>query len=277
MGAAAPTHVALPKPTLWPAILSLGLTLAAAGLVGSRILSIVGVVLALAGCVGWAFQVFPRDNQEDVPVLAEPVSIAQSKRKVARIAAAVTPHRARLPLEIYPISAGLKGGLAGSVAMASAAILYGVISHGSVWYPINLLGAIVYAQTDFSTAQISRFHIEMLVVATILHLTASILVGLLYGALLPMLPRRPVLLGGVFAPLVWTGVLHSVLDVIDPLLNQRIDWLWFLISQVAFGVVAGLVVVRQARVPIWQYPLAARAGMETPGMMDEAGSQHPPA
>jgi hypothetical protein len=179
-------------------------------------------------------------------------------------------------LEIYPISAGLKGGLAGSVAMAVAAVLYGVIWHGSIWYPINLLGAVVYAQTDVSTAQISAFHIELLLVASALHLTTSILVGLLYGAILPMLPRRPILLGGVFAPLVWTGLLHSVLDIIDPLLNQRIDWLWFLISQVAFGVVAGIVVVRQVRVPVWQYSLAARAGVETPGMMREAGEQNPP-
>ena len=152
-------------------------------------------------------------------MLAEPVSIAH-RAKGARIAAAVKPHRARLPLEIYPISAGLKGGLAGSVAMASAAILYGVISHGSVWYPINLLGAIVYAETDFSTAQISAIPYRDFPRRHVLHLTASILVGLLYGALLPMLPRRPVLLGGVFAPLVWTGVLYSVLDVIDPLLNS---------------------------------------------------------
>ena len=160
--------------------------------------------------------------------------------------------------------------------MAVAAILYGVIWHGSIWYPINLLGAVVYAQTDVSTAQISAFHIELLLVATALHLTTSLLVGLLYGAILPMLPRRPILLGGVFAPLVWTGLLHSVLDIIDPLLNQRIDWLWFLISQVAFGVVAGIVVVRQVRVAVWQYPLAARAGLESPGVMDETGGQNSP-
>jgi hypothetical protein len=271
-----PAHVSLPKPSVWPLLLALGVTLAAGGLIGSRALTITGGVLALAGAIGWIAQVLPRDRHENVPVLAKPVAIAQSNRKVARMAAIQAPHRARLPLEIYPISAGLKGGLAGGVAMAVAAILYGVIWHGSIWYPINLLGAVVYAQTDVSTAQISAFHIELLLVATALHLTTSLLVGLLYGAILPMLPRRPILLGGVFAPLVWTGLLHSVLDIIDPLLNQRIDWLWFLISQVAFGVVAGIVVVRQVRVPVWQYPLAARAGLESPGVMDETGGQNSP-
>jgi len=66
-----------------------------------------------------------------------------------------------------------------------------------------------------------------------------------------------------------------VLDIIDPILNQRIQWGWFLASQVAFGVVAGFVVLRQVRVPTWQYPLAVRAGVEAPGVMEEGGEKHP--
>ena len=34
--------------------------------------------------------------------------------------------RAWLPIRIYPISAGVKGGLAGGVAMAVLAVIYGV-------------------------------------------------------------------------------------------------------------------------------------------------------
>ncbi|HEX4074823.1 MAG TPA: hypothetical protein VHX49_05450 [Candidatus Acidoferrales bacterium] len=263
--------VQLPSPTLFPLLLALGIALAAAGLVTNDIVGAIGGVLALAGCVGWFLQVLPRERHENVPVASKPVTIAVSPRKVARIAATAEagPHRARLPLEIYPISAGIKGGLAGAAAMALLAVLYGVASHHSIWYPINLLGAVVYAQTQVSTSEMEAFHLVLLLVATILHLTTSILVGLLYGALLPMLPRRPVILGGLFAPLVWTGLLYNILDIVDPALNQRIDWGWFLASQIAFGVVAGLVVVRQMRVPTWQFPLAARAGVETPGMMGE--------
>jgi hypothetical protein len=265
----APEHVNLPSPTLWPGLLALGVTLAAAGLVSSSKVSWVGAVLTLAGGVGWFFQVLPRDHHEEVPVALTRVPIGTSRRTVARIASAEMPNRARLPLEIYPISAGIKGGLAGSVAMAALAILYGILSHGSVWYPINLLGGVVYAETQMSTAWLAAFHIELFLVATVLHLTGSILVGLLYGAVLPMLPGRPILLGGFFAPLAWTGLLYTVLGIVNPLLNARIDWWWFLGSQVAFGIVAGLVVVRQVRIPTWQYPLAARAGVETPGMMGE--------
>ncbi|MGA9630278.1 MAG: hypothetical protein WBC67_10880 [Candidatus Acidiferrales bacterium] len=263
--------VQLPSPTPWPPLLALGIALAAVGLVTNDIVGIIGGVLALAGCVGWFLQVLPHEHHETVRVASKPVTIAVSPRKVARIAATAEarPHRARLPLEIYPISAGIKGGLAGAAAMALLAVLYGVASHHSIWYPINLLGAVVYAQTQVSTSEMESFHLVLLLVATILHLTTSILVGLLYGALLPMLPRRPVILGGLFAPLVWTGLLYNILDIVDPALNQRIDWGWFLASQIAFGVVAGLVVVRQMRVPTWQFPLAARAGVETPGMMGE--------
>lgn len=263
--------VQLPSPTPWPPLLALGIALAAAGLVTNDIVGIIGGVLALTGCVGWFLQVLPHEHHETVRVASKPVTIAVSPRKVARIAATAEarPHRARLPLEIYPISAGIKGGLAGAAAMALLAVLYGVASHHSIWYPINLLGAVVYAQTQVSTSEMESFHLVLLLVATILHLTTSILVGLLYGALLPMLPRRPVILGGLFAPLVWTGLLYNILDIVDPALNQRIDWGWFLASQIAFGVVAGLVVVRQMRVPTWQFPLAARAGVETPGMMGE--------
>jgi len=266
-----PEHVNLPAPTLWPLVLALGVTLLATALVSSGKLAWVGGVLAVAGCIGWFLQVLPHDRHEEVPVVPTPVPIATTRRKVARIAAAEAPHRARLPLEIYPISAGIKGGLAGGVAMAVLAMLYGILSHHSIWYPINLLGAVVYEHIDVSTAQVQAFHIELLLVATALHLTTSILVGLLYGALLPMLPRRPILLGGIFAPLVWTGLLYNVLDIIDPILNRRIQWGWFLASQVAFGIVAGLVVVRQVRIPTWQYPLAARAGVEAPGIMGEEG------
>ena len=271
--------VTLPAPTAWPGILALGLALAAAGLVSSKIVSLVGIALCVVACVGWFVQVLPHERHELVPVDQEPVQVAVSRRTVARIAAAAEarPHRARLPLEIYPVSAGIKGGLAGSVAMAALAMFYGIVSHGSIWYPINLLGAVVYAETQMSTSWLSAFHVELFVVAVIFHITGSILVGLLYGALLPMLPGRPILLGGLFAPLVWAGLLYSVLDVINPILNQRIDWRWFLASQIAFGIVAGLVVVRQVRVRTWQFPLAVRMGVEAPGVMDEASEGNRPS
>jgi ABC-type microcin C transport system permease subunit YejE len=116
--------------------------------------------------------------------------------------------------------------------------------------------------------------LESLIIASVLHLLVSVLVGLLYGAMLPMFPRRPILLGGVIAPIMWSVVIHSILEAVNPVLNQRINWLWFVISQIGFGLVAGIVVSRQARVRTWQYlPFAVRAGIEAPGAMDEKGSE----
>jgi len=264
-----PDRVHLPSPTPWPVLLAVGVTLIAGGLISSGVVSIIGALLAAAACVGWFRQVLPHERHSPVAVVHREIVIASSRRKVARMEAPQGPTRARLPLEIYPVSAGIKGGLAGGVAMALMAMFYGIVSHRSIWYPINLLGAVVYAHIQVGAKEMEAFHLDLLLVAIALHVTTCVLVGLLYGTLLPMLPRRPILLGGLFAPLVWTGLLHSILNIVDPVLNQHIDWLWFLASQVAFGLVAGMVVLRQVRVPTWQYPFSVRAGLESPGMMDE--------
>lgn len=264
-----PGQVHLPSPTPWPVLLAVGVTLIVGGLISSEYVSVAGAVLAIAACVGWFRQVLPHERHSPVAAVPSEIVIVSSRRKVARMAAPQGFTRARLPLEIYPISAGIKGGLAGGVAMALMAMFYGIVSYRSIWYPINLLGAVVYEHIEVGAKEMEAFHLDLLLVAIVLHVTTCVLVGLLYGTLLPMLPKRPILLGGLFAPLVWTGLLHSILNIVDPVLNQHIDWLWFLASQIAFGLVAGLVVVRQVRVPTWQYPFSVRAGVESPGMMGD--------
>jgi hypothetical protein len=262
--------IELPAPTAWPIILAFGLTLVFAGLVTSASVSILGAILTVAGCLGWFRDVLPHEKHESVPVLETVPTAATSRLQVARVEWMTQElQRARLPLEIYPISAGVKGGLAGSVAMALLAVFYGVISGHGIWYPINLLSA-GFFPARVTTEQIAAFHWDALIIATILHLICSVLVGLLYGAALPMFPRHPVLFGGVIAPILWSGLIHSILDALDPVLNQRIDWPWFVVSQIGFGIVAGIIVSRQERVRTWQYlPFAVRAGIEAPGAPDE--------
>jgi hypothetical protein len=274
-GIGMPTSLDLPAPTAWPIILAFGMALVFGGLVTSASVSTLGAVLAVAGCVGWFLQVLPHEQHETVQASAEVEPIVTGQPEVVRIEVVPEMHRARLPIEIYPVSAGLKGGLAGSVAMAVFAMLYGVITHGSIWYPINLLASIVYAQPfQLSVAHLASLNLDLLLVATAIHLVTSVLVGLLYGVVLPMFPRRPILLGGIIAPIMWSGLLHTSLGVINPLLNQRIDWAWFVASQIGFGIVAGLVVVRQERVPVRQFmPFAVRAGIEAPGIMRERNTR----
>jgi hypothetical protein len=268
---AIPGTIKLPAPTAWPIVFAFGITLLLAGLLTSPSVSILGAILAVAGCIGWFQDVLPHEKEETVEVRAEVSVIATSRREIERLPVAPELPRALLPLETYPVSAGIKGGLAGSVAMAALACLYGVLKQRSIWYPINLLAATIYGQSlQLTPTTLNAFHLGSFVVASFIHLFTSLLVGLLYGAMLPMFPRRPILLGGVIAPILWTGLLHSMLDLINPLLNAHIDWPWFVASQFAFGIVAGLVVVRQQRVRIRQFvPFLMRAGFEGPGITKE--------
>ena len=262
--------VELPASTAWPLVLAFGTTLVFAGLVTSLAVSVLGAILATCGYIGWFRSVLPYEKHESVPLEEIPQPARTGRPHVDRVAwMNCELHRARLPLEIYPVSAGVKGGLAGGAVMALLAMLYGVVSGHGIWYPINLL-AVGFFPANQTTAQIAAFHWASLIIASIVHLVTSLLVGLLYGAALPMVPRRPILLGGLIAPILWSGLLHSVLEVINPVLNKRIDWPWFVVSQIAFGVVAGVVVSLQERIATWQHlPLAVRAGMETQGPVDE--------
>jgi hypothetical protein len=273
-----PDVIEVPAPTAWPLALALGFTLLFAGLLTNVSLSILGLVLALAGCVGWFVQVLPREREVAVPVIPEQIRIATERKLVERVPVAPELVRAWLPIETYPISAGVKGGWAGSVAMAVLACTFGLLKAGSIWYPINLLAATVSAKSlQLDPSQLNSFHLGSFAMAVLLHGIGSTLLGLLYGAMLPMIPRRPILLGGLIAPVLWSGLLYSILNLLNPLLASHIDWVWFMASQVAFGVVAGLVVMRQERVATREnLPFAMRAGVEAPGIMSERRGKDEP-
>ncbi|MGA7108516.1 MAG: hypothetical protein WBV28_21315 [Terracidiphilus sp.] len=269
--------IRLPAPTAWPIVLALGCTLAAASLVTDAGIGMLGGVLILAGCIGWFREVLPHEQHEEVPVTDRPVTIATSRALVEHIR--LSPeHRAHLPVETYPVTSGIKGGIAGGFAMIVPALVYGLITEHSIWYPINLLGGAGVANwRNPSTADIAAFHWQGLLVAIVIHSLACVLVGLLYGAMLPMLPRHPVLLGGILAPVLWTGILHSFMGIINPALDARIAWGWFLVSQVFYGITAGLVVARQERIPTRQsLPFAARLGIEAAGFIDSRPDAGPP-
>jgi hypothetical protein len=262
------SEIELPAPTAWPFVLAFGCCLLFAGLVTSLSVTFLGAVLSLAGCVGWFREVLPHEHEETVPVEPDHTRIITERRTVERIAVPSDLPRAWLPVRTYPVSAGLKGGLAGSVAMAVLACTYGVLKAGSIWYPINLLAAAVYTQLfQLGQAQLYSFHANSFLIALFLHLLVSVLVGLLYGAMLPMFTRRPIVLGGLIAPVLWSALIYTILGLVNPLLASHIDWVWFIASQVAFGIVAGLVVVRQHPVPTREnMPFAMRAGIEAPGI-----------
>ena len=263
--------IEVPAPTAWPMIFAIGLTLSFAGLVTAMTVSLVGFVLTIAGAVGWFREVLPVEHRETVRVTPAVEVIVPAKIGVDYLQVGELGNRAVLPLEIYPYSAGIKGGIAGGVAMAVLAVLQGIIFHGSPWYTINILAATAMANlSNADTATLCSFIPEAFIVALIIHASASILVGLLYGVMLPMFPRYPALWAAIVAPLLWTGLLWSSLRVINPLLDARIEWRWFILCQIAFGAVAGFVVNQTERVHTLQHlPFAVRTGIEASGLVEE--------
>jgi len=274
-----PENLALPAPTAWPFVTAFGLTLLAAGLVTQAVISVVGLILAVRGAVGWFRDVLPVEQHELVrlrPLGQRARAIAPAPRAVAQLTPGVAGHRVRIPVEIHPYSSGIKGGILGGVAMAIVACLYGVVAYRSIWYPINLLAAAAVpslARADL--AQLTAFNGTGFIVGLISHGVFSVLVGLLFAVLLPMLPsRRAAFWGSLISPLLWSALIWATLKLINPALNARIDWIWFIASQIAFGMTTGYVVHHSKMVETMQtWPLAARAGIEAPGVMSEKGEE----
>jgi hypothetical protein len=261
-----PEIIELPAPTAWPMVVALGVTLSFAGLVTHAGVSAVGIVLALIGAVGWWRDVLPEPRVEHValpPVerRAAPVIRVHPSAELPR--PGVAGHRTRLPIEVQPYSAGIWGGLVGGVAMAVTAFAFGFVNHGSLWYVVNLIAGIAMpALARASLEDLRALHPYALVIATIVHGVLSVLAGLLYAVILPMLPSRHMLWGGVIAPLVWTGLVWAVAGVVNPAFATYVHWPWFIVTQMAFGVTTGFIVGRAHPLATMQtWPLAARAGV----------------
>lgn len=257
--------IVLPASTVWPLVAAFGLTLAASGVVTHVAVSVAGLVILLRGAIGWWQDVLPIERHETVAVREEDIAFVQtSGRTVEHLIVGKSDHRVRIPAEIHPYSAGLKGGAVGAMAMAVVAVTYGVISQHSVWYVINLLAAgIVPSLAAANLDRLRAFSAIGLAVGFILHAILSTLVGLLYAVLLPMFPRRAGLWSGLITPILWSMLVGAALDVVNPTLNRRIDWTWFVMSQLAFGLTCGFVVARTHQIETMQsWSWASRAGLE---------------
>ncbi len=238
-----PSTVQLPAPTAWPFTLAAGLSLIMAALVTNVGLAYLGLALSVVSAVGWLRQILPHEKHEAVELVTEPIEVATTRVRVARIQM-------------------------DEIAMIIPAEMYGLLRFHSLWYPVNLLGGMgAFGDRNPTVAELSQFHLTPFLIALVIHVSASLLVGLLYGALLPVWPTHPILLGGIVAPALWTGLLYSILSIVNPFFNQRISWPWFATSQLFFGLVAGWTVTRRGRIKrLAQLPLAIRLGLEAPGL-----------
>jgi hypothetical protein len=259
--------ILVPAPTAWPLLAALGITLILGGLVMHPAVTVVGIAVLLRAAAGWWLESLPEQKEQPVPVSAPDTPMApipRSLRSVEHLSAGVRDHRTRIPVEVHPYWSGVYGGVAGALAMALVAMLFGLIAQGSIWYPVNLLAAGILPSLSFlSIAELRHFNAAGLIAGLAIHGTVSMLVGILYAVMLPMFPRGATWRSSLVTPVLWSALVAASLSVINPTLNERIDWGWFVASQIAFGLAAGQVVARSAKIQTMQsWPLIERAGIE---------------
>jgi hypothetical protein len=154
---------------------------------------------------------------------------------------------------LAPMARGLAGGLLGGGLMPLPALLWSVGTGRGVWYPLNLLaGMMIGGHNDPSAPELREFHANWLALALVLHGILSLGFAVACALLLPRLPSipSPVAWGGLVLPLLWTGTSYGLMGVVNPVLQERVDWIWFVVSQFLFGVAASVVVLRSEVVHI---------------------------
>lgn len=293
--------VQMPEATAAPLILGTGIVLLGAGVAINLTISIVGAIVFVAGLAAWIGHLMPGHghfHEERVPAEQRPQETTAAPGTVEQLVTGMPGYRMRLPLKIHPISAGIKGGLLGGLVMPVPALIWGVISGHTIWYPINLLAGMVIAGVDsMPTAELEQFHFSLFLVGLVIHVAMSLVVGLVYGVLLPTLPDipNPFSWAALLMPILWSAVSYSLMGNVNPVLQHNVSWPWFIVSQFVYGLVLAAVVMGTAKlgpvragilggiaggalmaVPallwalfslhgIW-YPVNLLAGMVVPGM-----------
>jgi hypothetical protein len=285
---AAPPSVEMPRPTAAPLVLAAGLTLLGAGVALGLLFTVVGAALLVMALSIWVAQLLPGQGHVHEP-LAEPgrrpPPVPGAPGGVERLRPGMPGYRLRLPQDVHPVSAGLKGGLIGSAVMPVPALLWGLFSGHGLLYPVNLLaGMALPVPANMSPEQLEQFlqdfHWSLLLVAVVIHVMMSVVIGLIYGVLLPTLPEvpRPIAWGGLFMPVLWTGVSYVAMQVINPELPGKVHWPWFIVSQLVFGITMPAVVLGLKRLP--RVPagvaggLVGGAAMALPAVLWAAASGH---
>jgi hypothetical protein len=261
-------HESIPAPTSAPIMFAFGTTLLFAGLVTSPLVSIVGALCFFKGIHGWWFEVLPRESMEPIPesgyrVIDTGPEPGVATEKSARSAAHSATPRRILPVEIPRVRSGILGGLGGAIAMAVVALTWGATNY-TIWMPINLRAAMVLETFNTEDVQsLSAFSVSGLATATAIHLSMSIMVGLVLASLIPMAIGWPRIFSIVVAPFTWSLFTYGAMGVLDPTLEKWVDWYWFVGSQVAFGAVCGFLIARSERIETIQFMTPSeRIGLE---------------
>ncbi len=243
--------IEMPRPTAAPIIISFGAMCMASGLVLNWMFSAVGLIVFFAGLIRWIYILATGTGEELLPIGARPQPVRQSRVQVEPLRPGMPGHRMRIPDKVHPVSAGLKGGAIGGIAMAVTALSYGLFSGRGIWYPVNLLGGMIIPSIGtWTDEQLGEFDLLSLFLGTMIFVVTALGVGLMFGILLPTMPRVPILWGGLVAPLLWTGAIYGFMGILNPPLSEHVDWSWFFASQFAYGITVGIVVIRSEKIPV---------------------------
>lgn len=167
------------------------------------------------------------------------------------------------------ILAGVTSGIAGGLLMPIPALLWSVAAGHGIWYPVNLLAAMgKHFSHAPSIAELQTFRADWFTAALGIHAVLSIAFGLAFAFVLPRLPviPGPMAWGGMLLPLLWTAMSYGLMGVVNPVLQEYVDWPWFIVSQFVFGIAAAIVVVRSQQVFI---PPAGRSADQQPRQADK--------
>jgi hypothetical protein len=247
-------NIEVPRATAAPLVLAAGIAMIAAGVPFGLAFVVVGTVVALVGLGQWIANLLPSRGHA-LEAIAEPTGVEHRvhvAEKVEQLRPGLPGYRLRLPTEVHPISAGLWGGIVGGIVMPVPAIIWSVASSHGLWYPANLLSGMVLPSVGKMTVpDLQQLHVTLLLVAMVIHVVMSIVIGLIYGVLMPTLPRipPPIIWGGLLMPIVWTAVSYVAMHVANPTLPGRISWPWFVLSQFVFGITMPAVVVGATHLP----------------------------
>jgi hypothetical protein len=232
--------VELPASTAAPLVLALGITLLAFGWVTNLTFAIVGAAVFAFGLGKWIVDLLPGRGYVVEPLVEGPRRVVARIGAVGELGHGMPGYRLRLPEKVHPISAGIKGGIAGGLVMPIPAFIYCLVSGHGIWLPINLLAGMVLPGVQYlSVEQLEELDPTLLTVALVIHVAISLMLGTLYGVLMPTLPAipRPLAWAALLMPLLWTALSFVATSAIDPTVQNLIDWPYFVMSQFVYGVV----------------------------------------
>ena len=178
-----PNVIQLPRPTAWPLVLALGISLIMAGMVTNIAVGILGLVLSIAGASAGSSRCCRTRRTKTSPSSRRGdhrSSTARTLMERQPVIPRATRRARSCPSKPSSITTGIRGGIAGGTAMVVPATLFSLLKYHSLWYSVNLLAAGGFVSwAGASDAFLSQFHLQGVLAGFLIQGFVSLLVGLL--------------------------------------------------------------------------------------------------